>query len=84
MQVWAVYYRPPLFTDTASLFLLTYTLFSYIKQLYQFALSLLDQESQIRIKRFYRRDDSCSTFQSKSTNGKTQDSLKGHSLVVCS
>ncbi|KAF8803909.1 4'-phosphopantetheinyl transferase [Phlegmacium glaucopus] len=46
MQVWAVIYKAHLFTDT----------------LYQSSLPLVDQESQIRIRRFYRRDDSCRTL----------------------
>jgi len=46
MEVWAVIYKASLFTDT----------------LYQKCLSLVDQESQIRIRKFYRRDDSCRTL----------------------
>ena len=35
---------------------------SNTSQLYTTSLSLIDRESQARIKRFYRRDDSCSAF----------------------
>jgi len=46
MQVWAVIYKPSLFTD----------------DLYQESLSFVDVESQTRIKRFFHRVDSCRTL----------------------
>ncbi|KAJ7937260.1 hypothetical protein B0H13DRAFT_1945020 [Mycena leptocephala] len=46
MQVQAIIYEPSLFTD----------------ELYQRALLLLDPESSARIKKFYRREDTCRTL----------------------
>ncbi|THU92108.1 4'-phosphopantetheinyl transferase [Dendrothele bispora CBS 962.96] len=49
MEVWAVEYNPPQFTD----------------QLYYKALELLDHESQTKIKKYYHRKDACRALVSK-------------------
>ncbi|PPQ72529.1 hypothetical protein CVT24_004835 [Panaeolus cyanescens] len=67
MQVRVVIYHPTGFTDEVHRLFFYKSLFadsslSWVEQLYQAALSVVDSESQSRIKRFYHRDDACRTL----------------------
>lgn len=67
MRVHAVIYDPTGFTDEVPRLSFYKSLFvdrslPWVNQLYQTALSVVDSESQSRIKRFYHRDDACRKF----------------------